>query len=234
MNSKGGCGKTTIATNLASYYTAQGFRSALFDYDPQASSMTWLKLRHHPNQDDDIDGIAAYQSTEAHVTRAWQLRVPHYIERVIIDTPAGLTDRALVNHVQGVDVILIPVLPSPIDIQATADFIRDLLLIGHARSQNTRIGIIANRVKVNTQSYRKLESFLQQLDIPMVTRLRDTQHYLRAVEQGSGIAESKDNAVHSGDRMAWHSIMAWLERKPVETIATSGGIAMAGVAAAAL
>jgi len=203
MNSKGGCGKTTITTNLASCYAANGFRTALLDYDPQGSSTTWLKLRKDLP---DIHGIAAFKNTDANVTRAWQLRVPPHYERAIIDTPAGLTDTALVKQVQGVDTILIPVVPSLLDIHATADFIRDLLLIGHTRSQKIRIGIIANRIKANTQALTKLNRFLQQLDIPVLGYLRDTQRYLHATEKGAGIHEISDR-----DQDSWKNILNWIE-----------------------
>ena len=228
MNSKGGCGKSTIATNLASSYTARGFRTALFDHDPQGSSMTWLRLR---GTDRDIHGVAAHKATDLNVTRAWQLRVPPDIQRVVIDTPAGLSEQSLIRHVQGVDVILIPVLPSPIDIHATADFIRDLLLIGRTRSQNIRIGIIANRVRANTRAYQKLKRFLDQLDIPFVARLRDTQYYLHAVEKGCGIDEIREPGTRV-DRDAWQGILDWVEHGAGEATTTaSGGATLAGVAA---
>jgi chromosome partitioning protein len=203
MNSKGGCGKTTISTNLASCYAASGFRTALLDYDPQGSSTTWLNLR----QDlPDIHGIAAFKNTDANVTRAWQLRVPAHYERAIIDTPAGLTGTDLVKQVQGVDTIIIPVVPSLLDIHATADFIRDLLLIGHTRSQKIRIGIVGNRIKANTQALNRLQRFLQQLDIPVLAYLRDTQGYLHATEQGAGIHEISER-----DNLIWKDIIHWIE-----------------------
>ena len=203
MNSKGGCGKTTIATNLASCYAANGFRTALLDYDPQGSSTTWLNLRQdRPN----IHGIAAFKNTCTNVTRAWQLRVPPDYERTIIDTPAGLTGTELVKQVQGVDTIIIPVVPSLLDIHATADFIRDLLLIGHTRSQKIRIGIIANRIKANTQALNRLQRFLKHLDIPVLAYLRDTQRYLHAAENGTGVHE-----ISPRDARTWDSILNWLE-----------------------
>jgi chromosome partitioning protein len=205
MNSKGGCGKTTITTNLASYYAANGFRTALLDYDPQGSSTTWLNLRQDRP---DIHGIAAFKNTDTNVTRAWQLRVPPHFERTIIDTPAGLTSTELVKQVQGVDTILIPVIPSLLDIHATADFIRDLLLIGHARSRQIRIGIIANRIKANTQALNLLNNFLQRLDIPVLGYLRDTQQYLHATEKGTGIHEISDR-----DAKTWENILNWLENR---------------------
>ena len=43
LNSKGGCGKTTLSTNLAAYYAARGYYTALLDTDPQGSSLRWLR-----------------------------------------------------------------------------------------------------------------------------------------------------------------------------------------------
>ena len=227
MNSKGGCGKSTIATNLASSYSTRGIRTALFDHDPQGSSMTWLRLRDSGNE---IHGVAAHRTAGANVTRSWQLRIPPDIQRVIIDTPASLPEAELIRLVHNVDTILIPVLPSPIDIHATADFIRDLLLSGRTRHQAIRIGIIANRVRSNTRAYQKLERFLTQLDIPLIARLRDTQFYLQAVEKGRGIGEIEGSATRP-DREAWSEIVNWLESATKEPETASGGASLADVAA---
>ena len=227
MNSKGGCGKSTIATNLASSYSTRGIRTALFDHDPQGSSMTWLRLR---NSGDEIHGVAAHKSADPSVTRSWQLRIPPDIKRVILDTPASLPEADLIRLAHNVDAILVPVLPSPIDIHATADFIRDLLLGGRTRRQAVRIGIIANRVRSNTRAYQKLERFLNQLDIPLIARLRDTQFYLQAVETGRGIGEIEGAATRT-DREAWDEILNWLEYNPRKPETASGDASLAGVAA---
>jgi chromosome partitioning protein len=208
LNSKGGCGKTTVATNLASLYARRGFGTALFDCDVQASAMRWMHLRDEALP--TIHDVAAYQPGPMNVTRTWKLRVPPEVDRVVVDSPAGLKNQELAEHVRIVDVILIPVVPSPIDISATADFIRDLLLIGKVRTPQTRIGIIANRVKANTLAIRSLQRFLDRLHIPVVAELRDTQHYLRAAEQGVGVHELEERRA-STDRDTWFSLYDWLE-----------------------
>ena len=87
MNTKGGCGKTTVATNLASFCAAQGYGTALFDYDKQASSSRWLKERSPGRA--PIHGVAAFEPPREGITRAWQMKVPENTRFVITDTPAG-------------------------------------------------------------------------------------------------------------------------------------------------
>ena len=208
INTKGGCGKTTIATNLASYYASNGFVTALMDYDPQGSSTRWLKLR--PQDKEEIHGINAHKRQSMQATRAWQMRVPTGTERVIIDAPAGITGKALHSFVQQVDTILIPVLPSPIDIHSATAFIKDLLLIGKVRNLGVRVGVIANRTRKNTLVYQSLERFLVSLNLPFITTLRDTQHYVHAFERGIGIQEMWDKRVDQ-DKLTWDPVINWLE-----------------------
>lgn len=208
MNTKGGCGKTTIATNLASYCASRGYGTALFDYDKQASSTRWLKER--PSNRPPIHGVAAYEPPRAGITRAWQMKVPPDTRYVITDTPAGYIQVDIEDRVAEADVILIPVLPSSIDIHSTANFIRDLLLIGKARTHNTRLAIITNRTRIRTRAVEKLERFLNKLDIPVIARIRDTQHYISAAEQGVGIHELKDRDAQK-DRETWAELLDWLD-----------------------
>ena len=206
LNAKGGCGKTTIATNLAGYFAARGRVTALLDYDPQGSSMKWLSLRAMDQP--DIQGIAAYQRRLG-ITRSFQMRLPDKVAYTVTDAPAGLTGLQIVEYVQSVDTIILPVLPSPIDIHAAAHFIQDLLLVGKTRSRGTRIGIVANRVRKNTLVFRDLERFLATLGLPLVATLRDSQNYIRAAEQGLSIHELDNNRVQP-DINCWSPLIHWL------------------------
>lgn len=208
MNAKGGCGKTTLATNLASYCASQGYGTSLFDYDAQGSSARWLKTR--PQAYPVIHGVAAYEPPKSGVTRTWQLRIPPQTRYVIRDTPAGYTGIELEDRVHESDVILIPVLPSVIDMHSTANFIRDLLLIGKARARGRQIAIIANRTRIRTRSLIKLERFLENVDIPVITQVRDTQHYVQAAEQGIGVCELGDSSARR-DAKPWAHILDWLQ-----------------------
>lgn len=210
INLKGGCGKTTIATNLASAYAVLGRNTTLIDYDPQGSSMYWLNLR--PGEQAEINGIAAYPSNRT-VTRSWSLRLPLETERVIVDTPAGLKGLDLIDQLHGTHSIVIPVLPSSIDTHATADFIRDLYLIVKVRPKTTRLCIICNRVKANTLAFKSLERFLKAMDIPVIAQLRETQTYIKASEMGLGVHEMGSSA-NPRDHEDWRQIIDWLDADP--------------------
>ncbi len=207
INVKGGCGKTTIATNLASAYAKNGRNTTLIDYDSQGSSMYWLNLR--PDNVSQINGIAAYSSNRS-IFHSWKLHLPHDVERVIVDTPAGLKGLNLIDQLSGTHTIMVPVLPSSIDTHATADFIRDLYLIAKVKPKKTRLCIVCNRVKSRTLALVALERFLSAMDIPVIANLRETQQYNKASELGLGIHEMGYRA-SDADINAWDQIIDWID-----------------------
>jgi chromosome partitioning protein len=211
VNGKGGCGKTTITTNIASYYASRGISSAIMDHDPQGSSLQWLKLRsNHKNSDTVIHGISAHKGAGAGMTRAWQLRVPPGTERIIVDAPAGTSGTNLIEMTRDVDAIVIPVLPSPLDVHAAAKFIEELFLVAKVRARNIRICVIANRVPANARAYKSLKQFLDSLNIPFIAKLRDSQNYIMAAEKGQGIHELTHHKA-TRDKEQWQRLVHWLE-----------------------
>jgi chromosome partitioning protein len=220
LNPKGGSGKTTIATNLAACFAVPGERPALMDTDSQASTMRWLRKR--PGDEPAIHGIAAFERS-ATVTRSWQMRVPAECRTVVIDTPAAIDPHDLPDLTRGIDAILVPVMPSDIDIHATAKCIADLLLVAKIRRSEKRIGIIANRVRSNTRVSQSLTRFLKSLDIPLIATLRDTQNYVRSAEIGMGVCEMPRWQVQQ-ELPQWQQILAWLSA-PRRTAAKNGSTA---------
>ena len=207
INSKGGSGKSTLAVNLAANLALKGQNPAILDLDPQGSSMRWLQNR--PADLPEIHGIAGYEKKST-MTRAWQLQPPEGTNPLIVDTPAGLDKNGLAATSRGADAILIPVMPSDIDIHAAVNCIADLLLTTKSDMTQRRIGIIANRVRANTRVYARLERFLRSLDIPLVATFRDSQNYTRSAELGIGINEMPLWQVRK-DVGAWKELNSWLD-----------------------
>ena len=207
LNPKGGCGKTTIATNLAAYYAGQGFLTALFDHDAQGSSTRWLELR--PESRAAIHGVAAFQNPIG-VTRSFQLRVPLNAERVIVDTPAGLSDPYLPNLVRTADTIIVPVLPSPIDIDAVLSLVEVLRRVEPVCKQGARITAVVNRTPAYRSGLKPLEKALESVGLQVATRLRETRRYPRASARGIGVNElggiGKERCLDD-----WRPLWAWLE-----------------------
>ncbi len=207
LNSKGGCGKTTLATNLASHYALRGPTPALMDCDPQGSAIRWLERR--PAQAPPVHGIAAYKRNMA-ATQSWQLRVPQETETLIVDSPAGLDRDALRQLTRDASSLIIPVMPSAIDIHATARFIGELLIGAGVDRRRRNVAVVANRIRRNTRSFIKLTRFLESLEIPVIAALRDVQAYVSAAEDGIGLYDMKPYRVRK-DLAHLDRIVAWLD-----------------------
>jgi len=215
LNPKGGSGKTTIAINLASYYALNGEQPALLDFDPQASAARCARKRQVTQA--PIHLITAFEK-DSRVTRAFQLRIPEATRRVVIDTPAAIDASEMPALTANADKILVPVLPSDIDIQACVRSIASLLLVAKVRRTDNRLAIIANRVRRNTLMYQSLTRFLGTLDIPIIATLRDSQNYVRGAELGLGIHEMKHYQV-SEDLQGWERMLAWLNEPSGRVVA---------------
>jgi chromosome partitioning protein len=202
LNAKGGSGKSTVATNLASYYASTGQKVMLVDYDPQHSSLDWLKER--PSGRQSITAIDA---------SAGSFRTPRNIDYVIYDTPAAVRGKELTAMLRKAESVIVPVLPSPIDMRAATDFIREVLANGRVSRKETRLALLANRCRENTNVYHQLETFLSKIrKVPFISVLRETQNYNRAAERGLGIFELPPYQI-SRDLEQWDPIIKWLSSR---------------------
>ncbi len=222
VNSKGGAGKSTLAVNLASLCACRGMRTALVDFDPQGSSMEWLRRR--PPQLPPISGVVARERGNFGRSRNLTLSVEPHFERVIVDTPARMNRFDLAHLLGKAHLTLVPVLPSPIDISASADFISDLLLLPEWQDgRGSLLAIMPNRVTPGTLHFRKLQVFLRNLNLPLLDPLRDHEVYVRAADMGCGAHELKSDQALV-ERRQWQGIGDWLDARlvgPAATLAAS-------------
>jgi chromosome partitioning protein len=180
------------------------------DYDPQGSSMGWLERR--PDDLPTIHGIAAYKKS-MQATRSWLLRVPVETQTVVIDSPASLDHDGIRELTRDSSSILVPVLPSSMDIHAASRCVADLLLVAKIDRRDRKLAVVANRTRKNTKSFAKLMRFLDSLGIPVIAVLRDTQNFVRSAEQGVGVCEMTPSQVRP-DIEQIENIVAWLDDWP--------------------
>jgi chromosome partitioning protein len=208
LNSKGGCGKTTLATNLAGFYAASGMLTALIDYDPQGSSQRWLDLRDE--QFPEIYGVFAAKSIQSGVTRSFAMRTPPETQRIIVDTPASMKRLEMMDMLGSASAVLVPVIPSGIDCHVTLDFLEQLNDLVRQMGLHIPIGIVANRVRLNTRSFKKLKASISHLEAPLIACLRESQSYVCAAETGHSIIDLSRPSFKK-DNQQWSMLINWLE-----------------------
>ena len=199
MNAKGGCGKSTLATNIASYFVSEGQSVALADYDPQRSSLDWIERR--PDDRPEIVGLAGFSEGLK--------RLPRSADILVIDAPARSHGPELTNLVKHAETIIVPVLPSTIDMQASSRFLEELMGVGKVDRKQVKIGVVANRVRENTLIFDELDHYLDKLRIPYIASLREAQNYVRAYTRGLGIFELPEYLAWP-DWEQWEPLTKWL------------------------
>jgi len=199
---KGGGGKSTLATNLAGYFAAQGEWVALADLDKQHSAHAWLGIR---------------PDTLPKVER-WQLDVdspakpPKGLERAVIDTPAAVHGNRLALALELADKVIVPLQPSIFDILATQEFLQRLAKEKAVRKGSIEIGIVGMRVDARTRSADQLHRFVEGLDLPVLGFLRDTQNYVQMAAHGLTLWDVARTRVEK-DLEQWQPIVEWAARK---------------------
>ena len=225
INGKGGCGKTTIATNLSVAYANAGHEVSLFDNDSQASSTFWGQQREITLP--SVHVVAAHEQSGMYETQTYHNRLPPNTSRIIVDAQSNAADTDLETMLKHTDVVLVPVLPSAIDIRACGRFITSLLTNRAYRRAPRPVGVIANRVQPNTETHSKLQHFLECLDVPCIATFRDSPVYTEAAELGKGIADMRDSRSARREMPVWRKLVQ--DRMPVAKPRKQGTLILANL-----
>jgi len=202
-NPKGGVGKSTLSTNLAGYFVNRGYAALLGDIDRQQSSRAWLDIRPP-----EARPIATWDINQDHIARP-----PKGTSHVVLDTPAGLHGWRLNDVLKMADKVLVPLQPSIFDILATQDFLRRLADEKAVRNGDIDVGVVGMRVDSRTRSAQQLHRFIEGLNLPVLSYLRDTQNYVQLAAHGLTLWDIAPSRVQR-DLEQWQPVIDWIESKP--------------------
>ena len=201
-SSKGGVGKTTIATHLAAQAALDGQRTVLIDADPQGSSTRWAERRA---------GLESAVLPLDGTRKSWHKQIPDDTQRTVVDAPAGATVDSLESFLDYADALLVPILPSTLDIDATVPFLNAIAKHPRVRRGQLRVGLVGNRLKPWTNASQQAVDLLQQWPYPVVAQLRDSQAYVMLVGLGRSLFDYHSQQVreHQED---WAPLLKWLKK----------------------
>jgi chromosome partitioning protein len=214
INPKGGAGKTTVATNLASYFATQGIPCTLMDYDPQGSSLNWLRLRSQ--EAPRIHGANAAPEKFGRL-RSFEMYVPPQTRELVIDAPAGVCGVLLHEMLERASSIVVPLVPSSIDLHATGNFLREILAMRRLQSSGVRMAVVANKVRRTMPAYPPLQELLDSLGLKLLGRLVDSDIFMKAAESGCGIFEMNPGIALAECRQ-FRPIVEWITGAPVASL----------------
>jgi chromosome partitioning protein len=201
-SSKGGVGKTTLSTNLAAHFAVDGKRTVLVDADRQGSSRHWAEKRAQMEH-----AVLPLDGTR----RDWDKHLPADAQRVVVDAAAGAHGAELAHFLDVADAVVVPVLPSMIDIEATVPFLDTLAKHPRIRKGKLPVGLVGNRLRPWTNASQQFMEALRQWPYPLVAELRDTQAYVLMAGLGRSLFDYNSQQVreHQAD---WAPLFKWLKR----------------------
>ena len=201
-SSKGGAGKTTLATNLAAHYALDGKRTVLVDADRQHSATRWGEKRA---------GLASAVLPVDGTRRGWEKAVPGDAQAVVIDAAAGDMAEELDEYLERADAVLVPVNPSMIDLEATVVFLNSLAKHSRVRKGKLPVALVGNRLKPWTSASQQAMEQLKAWPYPLVAQLRDTQAYVLMVALGKSVFDYHSEQIR-GHQEDWAPLLKWLKK----------------------
>ncbi|MEQ8662123.1 MAG: chromosome partitioning protein, partial [Gammaproteobacteria bacterium] len=170
----------------------------------QGSSTDWLAQR--PPTLPAIHGVEAHKRG---------LRVPRSTEVVIMDAPSRTHDDQLAALLRRAQTVIIPVVPSPLDIRAAQRFFGELREVRTLVRKDVKIATVASRVREGARTTEDLEDLLMDVRLPsgrrfpFLTWIRQSAHYFKAAERGMSIFEFAPLQT-AADREYWTPLLRWL------------------------
>ena len=201
-SSKGGAGKTTLATNLAAHYALDGKRTVLVDADRQHSATRWSEKRA---------GLASAVLPVDGTRKGWEKLVPADTQVLVIDAAAGAMGEDLEPYLERADAVLVPVNPSMIDLEATVGFLNSLAKQPRVRKGKVPVALVGNRLKPWTNASQQSMDQLKAWPYPLTAQLRDSQAYVLMCALGKSVFDYASEQIR-GHQDDWAPLLKWLKK----------------------
>ena len=185
LNPKGGCGKTTISTNLARALHDQGLHVLLVDSDPQGSARDW----HATRDDNPLELIALDRPNNI---KTLSSMADNY-DFIVIDGAAKLEDM-LAACIKVSDLVLIPVQPSPYDIWAASDLVDFIKARQEVTDGKPHACFILSRIVEGTKLGQDIRAALDDYALPVIrATIGQRQVYPQTAAEGLSVYETDND-----------------------------------------
>lgn len=201
VNRKGGSGKSTIAVHLAAHLSTATRPALLGDVDRQQSTQGWLRRRAARKRSRVIGWSIDPKS---------MVRPPAGSGPLVLDTPGGLRGFELARVVMYADAILMPVGASAFDRESAADCLAELQALPRVATGRCQLAVVGMRIDGRTRGAQTLAAWASSLGVPLLGVLRESQNYVRCVEDGLTVFDLPPSETRT-DLAQWAPVLRWVD-----------------------
>jgi len=175
MNTKGGVGKSTLASNLVGFVKQMGFEVAICDLDKQNTLTFWHKKSKLNLLELKIDDLNKIKKTKN-------------IDYLFIDTPAAIKKNLIYKITEISNFCIIPFTESMIDIRITKKFLG--VLKKYKKNKKLKFFLVLNKLRFSKNNILRIKDIEDKLLNKVHVNILNTKNFDKEMEKGSIITKS--------------------------------------------